>query len=182
MKYAYTLLLLILCLFSWAQVGNSFPEMETESLKNTFINIPEDTKGKYTLLGLAFSKRSENDLQSWFQPAYNQFIYKPETPSLFAGNYDINCYFIPMFSGAKRPAYKRAMKKVGKNLDERLHPYVLFYKGTLRHYKDILNFDGKDVPYFYVLDPEGNIVHATKGKYSDRKMQEIVDAVADSWK
>lgn len=182
MRFLYIFLSFIISYSSFAQVGSQFPAMETESLINSFINIPEDTKGKYTLIGLAFSKRSEDDLKTWFQPAYNQFIYQPETPSLFAGNYDVFCYFIPMFTGAKRPAYQNVMKKVGESLDEKLHPYVLFYKGSLRHYKDVLNFDGKDEPYFYVLDPEGKIVHATKGRYSDSKMQEIVDAVADAWK
>jgi hypothetical protein len=143
--------------------------------------LPEDIKGKYTILGLAYSKKSEKDLKSWFSPAYNQFIYKPETPSLFAGNYDVNVYFIPMFSGAKRPAYQKVMNNIKKTIDVKLQPYVLFYKGTIKEYKKLLNFDGKDRPYFYVLDPEGKIIHATSGYYSDSKIQEIVDAVEPAW-
>ncbi len=165
----------------YAQVGEDFPLMEAESLTNDFINIPEDLKGKYSILGLAYSKKSEQDLKSWYSPAYNQFIYKPEKPSLFAGNYDVNVYFVPMFTGAKRPAYKSVMKKVQKGLDERLKPHVLFYKGQIKTYKTTLGFKGKDEPYFYVLDPDGKIIYATKGLYTDRKMQEIVDIVEDAW-
>jgi hypothetical protein len=177
--------LVFVALFSpvalFAQLGNEFPYMEAETLTNEFLNLPEDTKGKHTVIGLAYSKKSEKDLRSWFQPAYQQFIYKPETPSLFAGNYDVNCYFIPMFTGAKRVAYKKSMDKVKEDIDRRLLPHVLFYQGSLRDYKDQLNFDGKDVPYFFILDPEGKIVHATSGAYTDRKMQEILTALDDAW-
>lgn len=155
--------------------------MEAESLTNNIINLPQDIKGKYSIIGLAYSKKSENDLKTWFSPAYNQFIYKPEKPSLFAGNYDVNVYFVPMFTGAKRPAYKSVMKKVQKDIDPRLQPYVLFYKGQLKAYKQSLKFKGKDVPHFFILDPEGKIIHKASGRYSDSKMQEIVDLVEDAW-
>ena len=44
-------------------------------------------------------------------------------------------------------------------------------------FKAALNFDGKDVPYFYVLDPDGYIVYATSGRYTEGKMQEIIDVL-----
>jgi hypothetical protein len=182
MKQLIFTIIIVSSLPSFSQVGDEFPFMETESLSNNFINIPEDTNCIYSLIGLAFSKKSESYLNSWFQPTYVQFIYEPETPSLFAGNYDINCYFVPMFTGAKRPAYKTAMQKVASSIDPKLYPHVLFYKGSLKEYKKALNFDGKDLPYFYVLDPEGNIVYTTSGRYTQSKMQEIINAVEDSWK
>lgn len=166
----------------YAQVGKSFPEMEGESLTNQIINIPADLKGKYSIIGLAYSKKSEDALKTWFEPAYYQFIHKPEKPSLFAGNYDVNVYFVPMFTGAKRPAYKAVMNKVRKTIDEKLLPYVLFYKGELKKYKKELNFKGNDVPYFFIIDKEGNIIHTTSGRYTDAKMSEITDYIEDAWK
>ncbi len=168
--------------FSQAQIGKQFPSMEGESLTNKMIDIPNDLKGKYSIIGLAYSKKSEDALKTWFEPAYYQFIYKPETPSLFAGNYDVNVYFVPMFTGAKRPAYKAVMKKVKKTIDERLLPYVLFYKGELKKYKKELGFKGKDVPYFFIIDENGKIIHSTSGRYTDAKMSEITDYIEDSWK
>ncbi|MFY0687359.1 MAG: hypothetical protein JXQ90_09350 [Cyclobacteriaceae bacterium] len=173
--------LICFSLISFAQVGIQFPDLEGESLTNQMFNLPADASGKYTLLGLAYSKKSESALKTWFSPTYNQFIYKPETPSLFAGNYDVNVFFIPMFTGAKRPAYTKVMDNVKKQVDKALHPYVLFYKGKLKDYKEALQFDGKDIPYFFVLDPDGKIIHTTRGGYSDSKMQQIVDAVEAAW-
>lgn len=163
-----------------AQVGTVFPNMEGESLTNEFITLPKELEGKYSLVGLAFSKKAEAHLKTWFEPVFNQFIYKPENPGPFDFTYDINCYFVPMFTGAKRPAYQKVMKKLQKSIDKRLQPYVLFYKGQLKMYKESLNFDGKDIPYFYVLDPNGEIVYATSGRYTTQKMQVIVNAVDDA--
>ena len=164
-----------------AQIGNTFPAMEAETLTYEELNLPTDIKGKYSIIGLAFSKKSEKHLKTWFSPAYNTFIHKPDKPSVFAVDYDVNVYFIPMFTGVKRAAYKKTMKKVEEGIDKRLRPHVLFYKGTLKTYKNALDFDGNDVPYFFVLDPDGKIIHRTSGSHTSNKMQEIVDQVADSW-
>lgn len=180
MKTLGTVLIWCIVTSVHAQVGNPFPSMEGESLTNEIVAIPNDFDGKYTLIGLAFSKKSEKYLNSWFSPAYNQFIYKPETPSLFAVDYDVNVYFIPMFTGAKRPAYEKVMKKVSETIDERLYPHVLFYKGTLKEYKKALNFRGKDLPYFYILDPDGKIIYTTSGQYTDAKMRAIAEKLDEA--
>ncbi|MGK0252130.1 MAG: flagellar basal body rod protein FlgG, partial [Gammaproteobacteria bacterium] len=62
-----------------------------------------------------------------------------------------------------------------KEVDKKLYPYILFYSGSIKDYKSKLDFDGKDVPYFYVLDENGKIVYNTSGMYTTSKMQEIVD-------
>ncbi len=177
MKNICAILLTLFASSLFAQVGDIFPLIDGENLKNEFIKIPNDTKGKHTIVGIAYSKKAEADLKTWFSPAYNQFMREPDASSLFQIDYDVNLYFIPMFTGAKRPAYKAAMEKVKKTVDRRLEPYVLFYKGKIKDYEESLGFDEKNVPYFYILDPEGKIIHATKGRYSDRKMQEIVDLI-----
>lgn len=158
-----------------AQKGDQFPALEGESLVHGMVNIPEDVKGRHTLIGLAISKDSETYLKSWFNPIYQQLIKKPDPNSLFAFDYDVNVYFIPMLTGAKRPAYQKVMEKVEKEVDKQLHPHILFFKGTLKEYKEALNIDDKNVPYVYLLDTEGKIVYATSGGYTDAKLQKIID-------
>jgi hypothetical protein len=156
-----------------AQVeGKQFPDMEAETVEDKLINLPADIHGKYTLLGLAYSKKSEDDLNTWFEPVYLKFV--AENKGLFASfGYDVNVYFIPMFTGVKAAAAGSAKKKAAKNIDPRLLPHVLFYKGDLKTYKNALAFEKKDVPYFFVLDQAGKIVYATSGPYSDKKMDQI---------
>jgi hypothetical protein len=176
-KYTLLTIAVLLSLAAGAQVtGKIFPDMEAETVEDKKILLPQSTKGKYTLLGLAYSKKSEDELNSWFQPVFEKFIQK--TSGLLAGfSYDVNVYFIPMFTGINAAATGTAKRKAIKNIDPQLLPYVLFYKGELKSYKESLEFDKKDVPYFFVLDPTGKIVYATMGKYSDAKMNEVEEVI-----
>jgi hypothetical protein len=140
------------------------------------VNLPQDVKGKYTLLGLAYSKKSEDELNTWFSPIYNKFIVKP-TGLMQGMGYDVNVYFVPMFTGVNAAATGTAKRKATKNTDPRLLAYILFYKGELRTYKEALDFERKDIPYFFVLDPEGKIVYATSGAYSDQKMESVEEVI-----
>jgi hypothetical protein len=47
----------------------------------------------------------------------------------------------------------------------------------LKTYKEALDFEKKDIPYFFVVDPEGKIVYATSGKYSEAKMAAIEENI-----
>ncbi len=91
--------------------------------------------------------------------------------------YDVNVYFIPMFTGVNAAATGTAKRKALKNIDPQLLPYVLFYKGELKTYKEALDFEKKDIPYFFVLDADGKIVHATSGKFTSAKMDEIEEVI-----
>jgi ATP10 protein len=164
---------ILLSLSIQAQViGKMFPEMEAETVEDKKVRLPQEARGKYTLLGLAYSKKSEEELNSWFQPVFEKFIQK--TNGLLSGfGYDVNVYFVPMFTGINAAATGTAKRKALKNIDPQLLPYVLFYKGELKPYKESLDFEKKDIPYFFVLDAEGKIIYATSGKYTDAKMDKV---------
>lgn len=163
----------------WAQVvGKPFPDMTAETVEDKKVNLPADVKGKYTLLGLAYSKKSEDELNSWFTPVFNKFIQK--TNGMMASfGYDVNVYFVPMFTGVNAAATGTAKKKAIKNVDPQLLPYILFYKGELKKYKEALDFERRDIPYFFVLDPDGKIVHATSGAYTEKKMDAVEESIQD---
>ena len=153
-------------------IGKQFPDMVAQTAEDKNVNLPQDTKGKFTLLGLAYSKKSEDELNTWFEPVFSKFIQK--TNGLMSGfGYDVNVYFIPMFTGINAAATGTAKKKAIKNVDPQLLPYILFYKGELKPYKEALDFDRRDIPYFFVLDPQGKILYATSGAYSEKKMDEV---------
>lgn len=40
-------------------------------------------------------------------------------------------------------------------------------------YKDVFDFEKKDIFYFFVLDFQGKIVYVIFGKFSEDKMEEI---------
>lgn len=163
-------------------IGSIFPAMNTSTADGKVVDLPGDTKGKYTLLGLAFSKKSEDDLNTWMEPVFWKFIDKPEgkMDQLFGNyQYDVNAFFVPMFTGIKTAATKTAKKKALKKMDPRLIPSILFYKGKLKPYKESLDFQQKDIPYFFVLDKNGKIIYATSGRYTDDKMNKVEEIVSE---
>jgi hypothetical protein len=162
---------------SYAQVvGTFFPAMTTETAEDKVVELPAAIKGKYTLLGLAYSKKAEDELNTWFNPVYDKFVRK--AGGLLEGiGYDMHVYFIPMFTGVNAAATGTAKKKALKNVDPQLLPNILFYKGDLKPYKEALDFEKRDTPYFFVLDAEGKIVFATSGKFSSQKLDEIEEVI-----
>lgn len=174
-------LLVLLAGFNLAHaqvIGKQFPDMEAETVEDKKVNLPGDTKGKYTLLGLAYSKKSEDELNSWFSPVYNKFI-KKATGMMAGMGYDVNVYFVPMFTGVNAAATGTAKKKALKNVDPQLLPYILFYKGELKTYKEALDFEKRDIPYFFVLDAEGKIVYSTSGRFTEDKLDEVEESIED---
>lgn len=177
MKMLLALVLLVGSINLQAQViGKMFPNMEAETVEDKKVSLPIQTKGKFTLLGLAYSKKSEDELNSWFEPVFGKFIQK--TKGLMSGfEYDVNVYFIPMFTGVNAAATGTAKKKALKNIDPQLLPYILFYKGELKTYKEALDFEKRDIPYFFVLDKDGKIIFATSGGYTEDKMDQVEEVI-----
>ncbi len=178
---------LLVCLLfattaSFAQlVGSTFPTIETETVKDEKITLPQDTDGRISLVAMAYSKKAEKDLGTWLSPLFNAFIQQKVNGGgggLFADfAYDVDVYIVPMFTGIKAAAQGTAKRKAAKHLDERLMPYVLFYKGKLKPYKEALEFDKKDVPYLFLVDQSGKIVYATSGAHTSQKMSEIEEQI-----
>jgi len=178
-KWLITVSLLLFAGAGNAQViGKMFPDLTATTVDDKSVSLPQDVQGKYTLLGLAYSKKSEDDLSTWFNPVYSTFIQK-QTGTLQGFTYDVNVYFVPMFTGINAAASGTAKRKAIKNVDPKLIPYILFYKGELKKYKDQLDFERRDIPYFFVLDPDGKIIFATDGAFSEAKMESI-EAVIDN--
>lgn len=178
MRNTLLLCLLLLANLATAQVvGKMFPKMDAETVEDKKVVLPTDVKGKFTLLGLAYSKKAEDELNSWFSPVFEKFVRK-DTGGLFEGmGYDVNVFFVPMFTGVNAAATGTAKKKALQNIDPQILPNILFYKGELKTYKEALDFEKKDTPYFFVLDAAGKIVYATSGKFSTKKMDEVENAI-----
>jgi hypothetical protein len=171
------LMILLICLsashISFSQVGQDFPSLIGKTLKDATVNLPSDTKGKMTLLGLAYSQKSQGDLESWFQPIYTNFVEEHKGSLFPTDSYDINIYFVPMTKGLPVGADK-IKDYLNKELDPELQKYVLLYDGELKEYKDKLKLGAKDLPYFFLLDEKGKIVYQTSGVYSEDKMNQIM--------
>jgi hypothetical protein len=151
-----------------------FPVMECTALDGKKVVLPGDNNGKTTVLGMAFSQKAEKELSGWFQPAYSNFIEKPDPNSIIPTDvYDVNCYFVPVFSGVLQAAAGKAEKKMKEGLDKSLQSNVLLYKGKADGIKSALKINNPDTPWFFVIDAGGNVLYSTSGAYTEAKMEEI---------
>lgn len=159
-------------------IGTVFPEMICEDYTGKAVSLPADVKGKYTLICVAFSTAAEPELKTWINPIYNKFIGKVDASKAdvfdITVEYDVNLYFVPMFTGFNKLASDNSKNKIKANTDKELYPYLLFYDGG-KTYKEELDFQKRDIPYFFVLDKAGKIIYTTSGKYDDKKMEKIID-------
>ncbi|MDG1780633.1 MAG: hypothetical protein P8H59_06765 [Flavobacteriales bacterium] len=177
-KSTVTLVALLLsATILFAQKGVQFPEMPCESLDNQTVVIPTDTKDKLTIVGMAYSKKAESALKSWYTPMYDKFILKR---GIFDAMYDVNFFFVPMYTGTKKMAFEISMKKMRESNRKDLYPYLLFYKGGLEPYVEVLNMKEKNLPYLFVIDQEGKVVYYAKGLYTEKKMEDL-EEVLDSF-
>jgi hypothetical protein len=179
MKYYIVTIWLIIGSFAGnAQLkGKDFPTISGEILSSgKIISIPDDTKGKFTLIAMAYSKGSEKDLETWLQPSFDKFIAKT---GMWDATMDVNLYFIPMFTGVNKATAGPARKKIRDKTDKQLLPHILFFVGELDKYRNELDFEKRDTPYFFVIDKKGKIIHAVSGAYSDKKMEVIEDILLD---
>lgn len=175
-KKTYLIFLLALGLTN-AVSGQNFPHLEGEKLTGEMIVLPQGVGDKVSLIGMAYSKKSEATLKTWYQPLYNKFVLKR---GIWDRNYDVNLLFVPMFTGAKKMAYASSISKMKESNRQDLYPHLIFYKGELKPYLTLLGMEDKALPYLFLVDQEGKILFSTKGLYSDKKMErieEILDAL-----
>ncbi|MBI3509773.1 MAG: hypothetical protein HY064_03850 [Bacteroidetes bacterium] len=169
-----TISFLSVTFFVSSPVGQMFPDLQGETLDDKTMHIPNDTKGKSSIICLAYSEDAEKDLKTWYEPAYDKFIAKTE---LMSDAYDVNLYFVPMFTGTKAAAAAGAKAKMKQEIQADIQPHVLVYRGELDAYKVPLGMDDKKLPYIFVLDKTGKIVYVTSGPYTEDKMDEIEDKI-----
>jgi hypothetical protein len=158
------------------QMNKPFPPLNGELLNGQAIDLPNQSAGKPTIIGLAYSKSAEDDLKSWYQPMYDTFILKR---GMFDAMYDVQLYMVPMFTGMKKAAYETAIKKMREEHRKDLFPHILFYKGELEPYATDLKMSDKTLPYLFILDAQGKIVYHTSGAFTEKKKEAIESALDD---
>ena len=92
----YIILLLIIS-FPILLLAQTIPVINGITAENKPIKIPQDLKGKYSLLCFASSLKAQADLESWLDPIYQKFIAKT---GLMDDGYDINLFFIEFAKAA----------------------------------------------------------------------------------
>lgn len=149
-----------------------FPAVEGETALGKRVTLPSEGGAQWTLVGMAYSAKASPVLEEWYEPAYLRFVAKH---GLFAGDYDVDVFFVPLFVGVNKAAYEPSIKKFRKSASPEIVEHVLFSKAETDPLKATLDITEKDTPYFFLLDRQGRVVHRTKGGFTDSKLEAIED-------
>ncbi len=145
----------------FGQTGEVFPEIDVMDLNNKALSLPEDIEGKFSLIGIAFSEDAQQDLYTWSQPVFSEFMDDNNLSSLV---YDPHVHLILMFTGANQLAYNKAKEQITEGTDESLTENIVLYKGSMESYRKTLKMKDRKKPYFFVLDKQGKIIYVTSGR------------------
>lgn len=177
MKTLFTALLLLSTALVFGQKNNfEFPKLTGTTLSGESVSIPASTNGKVTLLGVAYSKKAEEDLETWLDPVYNKFIAKT---GMMDGLFDVHMFFVPMFSGATKSAQQTIMNNMKKSTPKDAQPHVLFFNESAEDYIEPCGMQDKKVPYFFVLSPTGQVIYSTSGAFTQQKLDVIEELIID---
>ena len=169
-------LIAVLLISSFNLLGQNFPALTGETADGTSITLPRSDAKPYTIIGLAYSQKASPIMEGWYEPAYMRFIAKY---GLLAGAYDADIFFIPLFVGANKSAYEAVMKNFRENADPEIVDHVLFSKADIEPLSAALDLTNKNIPYFFVLDATGKIIHRTQGEFTEDKLEAMEDVMLE---
>lgn len=175
MRYAVLLNFCLLFHLAQAQTGKVFPGIETEKISGKTVDMPSAFHEGYSLVGVGMGKRAEEALRTWQAPVYNKFIAKT---GLMDDMYDVEVYFLPVFTGASRAAKGKIVKKLKQNNEALVIDNVYIYSGKKEPF-DAVGIDDKSEPYFMLVNGEGKIVYTAKGAFKQKYLDEITEILIE---
>lgn len=169
-----TILFTLLLTAQAASAQQQFPALHGETAEGASVKLPPGSSKAYTIIGLAYSQKAQPALEEWFEPAYLRFVAKY---GLFAGAYDCDVFFVPLFTGLNKAAYEPSLRKFRKSAAPEIVDHVVFCKAEIETLKGPLGLTDKDAPYFFILDREGHIIHRTQGAFTEDKLEAMEEVL-----
>jgi len=145
----------------------------TETIEGEIVEVPDAFEGSFVFIGVGTGKKAEDELKTWQIPVYNKFIAKT---GLMDEMYDVKVCFLPLFTGAMKLAKNDVVKKLKENNERLILDHVYVYSGERGPFNDA-DIGDKKTPYFFLLNPKGEILWAGKGTFKQAyfdKIEEIL--------
>jgi hypothetical protein len=166
-------LIILFSLMAFSLQAQMFPTLNCETLNGKKVTIPNDVKGKKTVVAIAMSAKAEKALRTWNTPMYNSLIADGMGGLMGGRMYDANLCFIGMVRGIAKLATNEIKERSRKNTDKKLHDNFMITEQDVNEFIQTAQVKDKSEPQFFVLDKDGMIIFHTSGTYSDAKLNEI---------
>ncbi len=167
-------LLILSIVLSTSIQAQIIEKISGETIDHRHVNMPDDVKGKYTLLCFASSTKAQKDLESWLDPVYQKFIAKT---GLMDDMYDVNVFFMPLLKGGHDLFAEKMKSKFRETAQADLRPHVIFSESNTDQLLSALSMTRNEVPYIFLLDKEAKIIYRTNGAYTEEKFDAIDDLI-----
>ena len=173
MRKPYYLLAILFVSLSAFVAGDTkdFPTFKGITLSGKTVSLPDPSKKKFTFIGVAYSMEAQDALYTWAQPVYDRLVDNPMFP--------VNNYFIAMTGKIKVMSQDKIKAKMKESLDPELYKYIVVYQDNPQDYIEALEMDDKNLPYFFVIDPNGKITYSTSGEFDEEKFEAVTDALSE---
>ncbi len=145
-----------------------------ETTEGATLELPGASRGKFCIVALAASKKAEPMLQEWYEPAYLRFVAKQ---GLFASEHEVELWMVPVFTGLNKTAFGPVMKRLKEEADPEIARHVVFVKDDAATLLAALGIKEKDVPYFFLFDRIGKLVHQEHGNFTVEKLDALEEAM-----
>jgi len=154
---------------------SKFPSLNCETLNGKKVAIPDDVKGKKSVIAIAMSAKAEKSLREWNTPLYNTLIADGMGGLMGGRMYDVNVCFVGMVHGIAKLATSEIRERTKKNVNKKLYDNFMLSEQNVSEFMNSLNLKNTDEPLFFVLDSEGNIIYQTSGSFTDNKLNSITE-------
>ena len=147
-------------------VGTPMPKLEGENLNGHKAVLPDDARGKVTLVALGFSYDSRRPVETWTKRFRQQFGQHPDTAS----------FQVPVISGLARLAKLLIESGMRRGTAKEDRDTVITVYGGASEWKDRLGVQDTDLAYLLLLDREGRVRWRHAGLFDESLWPELKEA------
>ena len=133
------------------------PKVEGESFSGHHVLLPDDTKGKVTILVFGFTKASKGPTSIWAQ----------KTLAEFGSNDGFELYQLPVLEDVPRLIRGMVISGIKKGVPENTRDHFVPIVQGEADLKKFVNYKEPDDAYLVILDPAGQVVQQLHGIFSD---------------
>ncbi|MDD3043826.1 MAG: hypothetical protein PHW56_13005 [Methanosarcinaceae archaeon] len=149
-------------------VGSKFPELTARSLAGNIVTLPDACEGKICLIGIAFERRAQDMLDSWFEPFEREFGDSPV----------FSVYEVPMVGPHWNFFSLIIDSGMRGGIPAEKHNYVLTLYEDYSKYQELLDMEDRDLAYIFLLDKKGIISWKGKGSAESGNLRELIEAAS----
>lgn len=149
--------LLILLATAWAHGQQPMLRVEGESFAGRRVVLPDDARGKVTVLVFGFTKASKGPTSGWGDKIFSEF----------AGQAGFELYQLPVLEDVPRFIRGIVISGIKKGVKENMRDHFVPVLQGESDLKKLVSFKEPDDAYLVILDPAGQVVHQMHAPFSD---------------